>query len=220
MNDYIYALSEWFIEIEEKLEATEFTPQLIALFVVGLIVALVVASFIKRFMKKEYKKSKGKFLLKTAIASIAPIAFCVPLAFKKVLPLPLLIIIEIITLAGVFAWDFKGNNKIFATLVHTLLYGFFGCCVGMLFISIDFWIIGLFALFFSLVKGGVDLNKEISVSKSTPEYITDSETGETYRVEKGSNGNTYIQKNGESVPIYNGAFSNDYNDGNSSYHSN
>ena len=220
MEDYIVGLAELFASVEEKLGSLEFTPQVIALFAVGMVSALVIAAFIKRFIKKEYKKSKGKFLLKIAIASVAPIAFCVPLAFHKVLPLPLLIIVEVITLAGVFIWDSKDQNNVFVTLVHTVLYGFFGCCVGMLFISTDFWILGLFALFFSLFKGGVDFNKEFSASKSTPDYVTDSETGETYRVEHNSNGNDYIYKNGETVAIHNGAFSNDYNDGNSSYHSN
>ena len=219
MDEYMYALAEWLMEIEEKLETMEFTPVVLIVALVGMALAAVIIFSIKHFVQFEYSESKGKFLLKLAIASVAPIAFCLPLNFEKMLPTPLVIVIEIISLVAVYIWELK-NNKLFISFGHTIAYGLVGCCVGMLCVSHDLWMLGLIGFALSMVKGGVDLNKEISVSKSTPEYVTDSETGETYRVEKGSNGNTYIQKNGESVPIYNGAYANDYNDGNSSYHSN
>ncbi len=162
------------------------------------------------FMVESQSGRPSHTLIKTIIIALVPTVYGALVMFipeVETFPLKYIVIATIGMCVIVFLWNLI-TYGIIGGVMFSIMHIVFGAFASLGILALVFVGIILIVMFFfggTVASGGTS-------GGSVPSEITDMNTGETFHVSKGANGEYYVERNGSSFPIRNGDYSGEFLD--------
>lgn len=183
---------------------------LVALALIAIIVLILI--FIKNvricFTMENQTGKSAHTLIKTGMIAVAPTIFTV-LSLLKIdipVPFPVFIGISVVMFFIVVIWNIK-TYHLLGGLAFSVVHGVFGAlaCLGVgMLVFVGIFLIAM------LFLGGSPCSS--TSQTSSPSMIRDVNNGMTYHVQKGVNGELYVEDNGRSCILRASDYSGKYFD--------
>lgn len=162
------------------------------------------------FMVEQQSRRPSHTLLKTVIIAFVPSLYGVLVMFipeVEDFPLKYVISASVCMCVLVFLWNLM-TYGIIGGVMFSIVHIVLGALASLGILSLVFVGIILIIMFFF---GGVSAGGS-TVGGGVPSEITDMNTGETFHVSKGANGEYFVDRHGASYPIRNGDYSGEFLD--------